>query len=233
MHQKRTRPETMPAYTHKHGEPKTNTRTDKRQLTTQRWVFGPPESSCLPVHGLPYRMASTVHQTWNQERNSPIHRAGCLPAHSLASVLRLLERPIRSPFIESFLLCRIPSCFSAGPRIYTGLSCPAWARVLYLSFPSVLEVFSFPSQGIPDEPPTVMPDVRIPEREERRLPRQCNSQKGKLIADSSQGSCRIQRSGAGSESLFCFLKVISTILPSFHWFTLLLYICYWFLLEYF
>ena len=47
----------------------------------------------------------------------------------------------------------------------------------------------------------VMPDVRIPEREERRPPRQCNLQKGKFIADSSQGSCRIQRSGAGSESL--------------------------------
>ena len=45
-----------------------------------------------------------------------------------------------------------------------------------------------------------MPDVRIPEREERRPPRQCSLQKGKFIADSSQGSCRIQRSGAGSES---------------------------------
>ena len=45
-----------------------------------------------------------------------------------------------------------------------------------------------------------MPDVRIPEWEERRLPRQCNSKKGKLIADSSQGSHLIQRSGAGSES---------------------------------
>ena len=45
-----------------------------------------------------------------------------------------------------------------------------------------------------------MPGVRIPEREERRPPRQYNSQKGKFIADSSQGSCRIQRSGVGSES---------------------------------
>ena len=61
-------------------------------------------------------------------------------------------------------------------------SCPAWALVLYLSFPSVLEVFSSPSQGIPDEPPNVMPNVRIPEWEERRLPRQCNSQKkGNLL----------------------------------------------------
>ena len=47
---------------------------------------------------------------------------------------------------------------------------------------------------------TVLPDVRISEHEERRLPRQCNSQKGKFITDSSQGSCCIQHIGAGSES---------------------------------
>ena len=33
----------------------------------------------------------------------------------------------------------------------------------------------------------VLPDVQIPEQEERRLPGQCNSQKGKFITDSSQG----------------------------------------------
>ena len=51
MHQKRTGPETMPAYTHKHGELKTNTQTDTRQPTTQHWDFGPPE------------ILSTAHQT--------------------------------------------------------------------------------------------------------------------------------------------------------------------------
>ena len=47
----------------------------------------------------------------------------------------------------------------------------------------------------------VLPDVWIPEREERRLPRQCNSQKGKFITDSSQGFlpqptqwCRVRKS---------------------------------------
>ena len=47
----------------------------------------------------------------------------------------------------------------------------------------------------------VLPNVRIPEREERRLPRQCNSQKGKFITDSSQGFlpqptqwCRVRKS---------------------------------------
>ena len=47
----------------------------------------------------------------------------------------------------------------------------------------------------------VLPDVQIPEREERMLPRQCNSQKGKFITDSSQGFlpqptqwCRVRKS---------------------------------------
>ena len=34
---------------------------------------------------------------------------------------------------------------------------------------------------------SVLPGVRIPEREERRLSRQCNSQNGKFITDLSQG----------------------------------------------
>ena len=48
---------------------------------------------------------------------------------------------------------------------------------------------------------SVLPDVRISEREERRLPRQCNSQKGEFITDSSQGFlpqptqwCRVRKS---------------------------------------
>ena len=127
------------------------------------------------------RMASTAHQTRDQERNSPSRRAGCLPA-------RRLECPICSPFTESFLLRQIPSCFSAGPRIYTGLSCPAWAPVLYLSFPSVLEVLSFSGQGIPDEPPNVMPAVLIPQQEKIRPPWQCNTQrKGNLLLTRARG----------------------------------------------
>ena len=123
MHQKRTGPETMPAYTHKHGELYTNTRTNKCQPTTERWVFGPPEFSCLPVADSPYRIASTVHQTWGRERNFLSPRIGCLPARPLASALRRLGPP--PPFIGGFLLRQIPSCFPAGPRIYTVLSCSA------------------------------------------------------------------------------------------------------------
>ena len=47
----------------------------------------------------------------------------------------------------------------------------------------------------------VLPDVQIPDREERRLSRQCNLQKGKFITDSNQGfPPHVQHSGTGSDS---------------------------------
>ena len=140
-------------------------------------------------------MASTVHQTWGQERNFLLLRIGCLPALPLASALRRLTRR------RSFLLRQIPSCFPAGLGFTLDFPVLPEHRCFYLSFPSVLGVFSFPGQGILDEPPNVLPDVRIPEWEERRLPRQCNSQKGKFITDSSRGFlpqptqwCRVRKS---------------------------------------
>ena len=47
------------AGTHKHREPKTNTRTDKHQPTTQRWVFRAPEFSCPP--GTRFTLPNGVH----------------------------------------------------------------------------------------------------------------------------------------------------------------------------
>ena len=44
-----------------------------------------------------------------------------------------------------------------------------------------------------------MPDVRIPEREEKASKTMQLAKKGKIIIDSSQGFCHNQRSGAGSE----------------------------------
>ena len=114
MHQQRMRPETMPALTQKHREPKTNTRTNKRRPTTQHWVFGPPEFSCPLVLGSPYQMASTAHQTRDQERNSPSSRAGCLPARSLASALHRLECPICSPLYKK--LSPAPDTFQPHSR---------------------------------------------------------------------------------------------------------------------
>ena len=152
-HQKGTRPETMPAHTQtRRAEDK---HTD-RQTSADNTALGfwPTESSCLPVHGSPYQMASTSHQTRDQERNSPSRRADCLPARSLASVLHRLERPIRSqPSIESFLLHQIPSCFTAGPRIYTGLSCPARAPVLLSILPLCPGSVLFPRSVDPGRAP--------------------------------------------------------------------------------
>ena len=86
----------MTAYT-KHGEPKAHTQTHRRTSADNTALgFGPPEFSCLPVAGSPYRMASIVHQTWG---NFFSRRTGCLPARPLASALCRLERLIRSPFI--------------------------------------------------------------------------------------------------------------------------------------
>ena len=137
--------------------------------------FGPPEFSCLPVAGPPYRMASTVHQTWG---NFLSRRIGCLPARPLAKAYTGWL-----PFIEKSFFCARYLPISQQGLGFT-LDFPVLPEhpCFYLSFPSVLEVFSFPGQGIPDEPPNVLPDVQIPKREERRLPRQCNSQKkGSLL----------------------------------------------------
>ena len=107
--------------------------------------------------------------------------------------------------IESFLLPQTPSCFTAGPRIYTGLPAPDtfllhrraldlhWTfldlpehRCYYLSFPPLFQREFFPSQGIPDEPPNVLPVVRVPSRE-RRLLETMQLAIGEFITDSSQG----------------------------------------------
>ena len=49
--------------------------------------------------------------------------------------------------IESFLLSQTPFCFTAGPRIYTGLSRPAWAPVLLpVLFPFVPKSILPPSR---------------------------------------------------------------------------------------
>ena len=84
---------------------------------------------------------------------------------------------------------------------------------------------------------TVLPDVRISEHEERRLPRQCNSQKGKFITDSSQGFlpqptqwCRVRNSLKQSllakfiryaEAVSSWLKLIGYMFTKqFYWYKL-------------
>ena len=87
--------------------------------------FRPPEFSCLPVAGSPYRMASTVHQTWG---NFLSRGVGCLPARPLASALRRLAPLYRkfSSAPDTFLLPSRASdlhwtflfCLSTGVFIY-------------------------------------------------------------------------------------------------------------------
>ena len=67
-----------------------------------------------------------------------------------------------------------------------------------------------------------MPDVRIPEQEERRPPRQCNSQKGKFITDSSQGPLPHPTQWCRSESpepklLHRFIGLAHTVGSWFKW----------------
>ena len=89
--------------------------------------------------------------------------------------------------IESFLLRQTPSCFTAGPRIYTGLfqTCLSTGAIT-CPFPPLFQRAFFPGQGIPDEPPNLLPVVRIPDRE-RRLLETMQLAIGEFITDSSQG----------------------------------------------
>ena len=189
---RRERDQRQCQHTHKHGEPKTNTRTDKHRPTTQRWAFGPPEFSCLPVpdgvHCSP-DLGSGEELSFPQSQlpSSTLAGLGLEPA-GMSSPFPTLHRKL-SPMPDTFLL---PS--RASDLHWTFLSCLSTSAIIY---PSPL---SWKCSLPPVKGSRTSPDVRIPEQEERRPPRQCNSQKGKFIADSSQGSCRIQCSGVGSES---------------------------------
>ena len=64
----------------------------------------------------------------------------------------------------------------------------------------------------------VVPDVRIPEQEERRPPRQCNWQKrGSLLLTRARALCRNQRSGAGQRapSPSCYTNLQGKHTPPF------------------
>ena len=107
--------------------------------------------------------------------------------------------------IESFLLCQIPSCFTAGPRIYTGLTAPdtfllhSRAPDLHWTFPDLpehrcfyLSFFPFVPKSIlpwsrdPGRAQNVLPVVWVPGRE-RRLLETMQLAIGEFIPDSSQG----------------------------------------------
>ena len=112
----------------KHGEPKANTRTDKRRPMTQRWVSG-------PLNSLASREQVPLTEWRPLFTRLGVGRGTFFPAESAAPQRGRGPRPYAGwpPFIESFLLRQIPSCFPAGPRIYTGLSCLSTGVIIYPS----------------------------------------------------------------------------------------------------
>ena len=88
--------------------------------------------------------------------------------------------------IESFLLRQTPSCFTAGPGFTLDFLDLPEHRCYYLSFSPLFQRAFFPSQGIPDEPPNVVPTVRV-SGWERRLLETMQLAIGEFITDSSQG----------------------------------------------
>ena len=73
------------------------------------------------------------------------------------------------------------------PRIYTGLfqTCLSTGAIT-CPFPPLFQRVFLPGQGIPDEPPNVLPIVRVPGWE-RRLLETMQLAIGEFITDSSQG----------------------------------------------
>ena len=79
-------------------------------------------------------------------------------------------------------LRQTPSCFTAGPRFTLDfLDLPE-----HLCFSPLFQRAFFPGQEIPEEPPNVLPIVRVPGWE-RRLLETMHLAIGEFITDSSQG----------------------------------------------
>ena len=89
--------------------------------------------------------------------------------------------------MESFPSHQTPSCLLAGPWIYTGLfqTCLSTGAITCPFSPLFQRAF-FPGQGIPDEPPDILPVVQVPSRE-RRLLETMQLAIGEFITDLSQG----------------------------------------------
>ena len=200
------------------------------------WVSVSPEFSCLPVAGSPYRTASTVHETWGRERNFLSRRIGCLPARPLASALRRLERLIHSPLYRkpsrrvgclparplASALCQLASLYrklSSAPDTFLLLSRASdlhwtflsWAPVLLFILPLCPVSVLFSRSRDPGRAPKCYARCLNPwaGREKASKTMQL-AKKGKFITDSSQGFCRNQHNGAGSEkapSPSCYINL--------------------------
>ena len=137
--------------------------------------------------GLGLRPAKTSNSPLiKPDKSSLLTRASCLPARKLGLGLTL-ARTTDSPLIRPDK-SQLPSSANAGPQPYAGLNQTKHrcSNIFPPSeeTPSTGRVLFFPVKGIPDEPPNVMPRVRVPKTERIRRPQQCKSIKG-FIASSS------------------------------------------------
>ena len=124
-----------------------------------------------------------------------IRRGTLLPAEPAGtpSPFPTLYRKL-SPAPDTFLLLS-----RASDLHWTFLSWPE-LRCYYLAFPSVLEVFSFLVKGSRTSPQMFCSMSESPSGKREGFQGNATRKKGKFITDASPGSCRIQRSGAVSES---------------------------------
>ena len=99
-----------------------------------------------------------------------------------------------SPVPETFL----PPSRASGLH-WTFLSCLSTGAIIYPS-PLSWKCSLPPVKGSRTSPQMLCPMSESPSGKRESLQDNVTHKKGKFIADSSQGSCRIQRSGAGSES---------------------------------
>ena len=123
MHQRRTRPETMPAHTHKHGEPKTNTQIDKCRLTTQHWVFRP---RVLLPPGTRFILLNGIHCSPDSESGEELSfPQSRQPSSALAGLSLAPAGMDHSPFYRK--LSSVPDTFLLPSRTldlhWTFLSC--------------------------------------------------------------------------------------------------------------
>ena len=152
--------------------------------------FLSPRIGCLPARP----PASALR------RLAPLYRRfsrglGCLPARPLSSALRRLVPPLWEVFFCSRYL----------PASQQGLGFTLDFPVLpkhlcfYLSFPSVLGVFSFPGQGIRTSPQMFCPMSESLSGKREGFQDNAIHNKESLFLTRVRAFCRNHRSGAGSE----------------------------------
>ena len=180
MHQKRTRPETMPAHTHRHRV--VDKHTD-RQMSADNTAPGFRAPRVLLPPGTRFALPNGVHCSPDSESGEDLScpQSRCLQRARWPRSCAGWNVQSAPPLEKAFSCAsRLPAPSRASGWPWAFLSCLRTGALsaLPLCAGSALP----PRSRDPGRAPNVMPDVRIPEREERRLPRQCNSQKkGSLL----------------------------------------------------